>query len=136
MSETTAIQYTPLLLKAFSAWIAYLGASHMVRGVTQYLPPNERAQISLETTSQMDSQYRFLGATLIGFSAALCWTSYDITERHLPLNILMTGLCLSGAGRLISGLTFGYKVQWTMNATVTELVVPPLVYWFGIRNYE
>ncbi|KAL9571749.1 hypothetical protein ACKAV7_004073 [Fusarium commune] len=135
MSQPTPMEYTPLLLKGFSAWIIYHGASHFARGLNEYLPQTECAKIPSATVSLMDSQIRFLGGTYIGCGAALCWTSYDIKERQLLLNILLAGLALGGIGRAISAAVFGWGFPWVQRATITEIVVPPLVYWFGSRKY-
>ncbi|KAK2678944.1 Protein of unknown function DUF4345 [Fusarium oxysporum f. sp. vasinfectum] len=135
MSQSTPMEYTPLLLKGFSAWIVYHGASHVVRGIKEYLPQTERAKLPSSTVSLMDSQIRFLGGTYIAYGAALCWTSYDIKERQLLLNILLAGLALGGIGRAISAGVFGWGFPWVQRATITEIVVPPLVYWFGSRKY-
>ncbi|KAF5986320.1 hypothetical protein FCOIX_1597 [Fusarium coicis] len=135
MSQFIPTEYTPLLLKGFSTWIIYNGASHVVRGITEYLPQTERARLSSSTVSLMDSQIRFLGGTYIAYGAALCWTSYDIKERQPALNILLAGLALGGTGRAISAEVFGWGFPWLQRATTTEIVVPPLVYWFGSRKY-
>jgi hypothetical protein len=129
------MEYTPLILKAFSSWIIYLGVSHVVRGIKEYLTQTEREKLPSATVSLMDSQFRFLGGTYIGYGAALCWTSYDVKERQLPLNILLAGLVLGGIGRAISAGVFGWGFPWVRRATITEIVVPPLVYWFGSRKY-
>ncbi|KAI1036828.1 hypothetical protein LB503_003318 [Fusarium chuoi] len=135
MSQFMPTEYTPLLLKGFSAWIIYNGASHVVRGITEYLTQTEHAKLPPSTVSLIDSQIRFLGGTYIAYGAALCWTSYDINERQLALNILLAGLALGGIGRAISAGAFGWGFPWVQRATITEIVVPPLVYWFGSRKY-
>ncbi|KAF5579616.1 hypothetical protein FPCIR_11031 [Fusarium pseudocircinatum] len=135
MSQFIPTEYTPLLLKGFSAWIIYNGASHVVRGTTEYLAPTERAKLPSSTVSLMDSQIRFLGGTYIAYGAALWWTSYDIKERQLGLKILLAGLALGGIGRAISAAVFGWGFPWLQRATTTEIIVPPLVYWFGLRKY-
>ncbi|KAF4500079.1 hypothetical protein FAGAP_3741 [Fusarium agapanthi] len=135
MSQSTPMEYTPLLLKGFSAWIIYNGASHFVRGIKEYLPQTERAKLPPSTVSLMDSQIRFLGGTYVAYGAALCWTSYDINERQLALNILLAGLAFGGIGRAVSAGVLGWGFPWVQRATITEIVVPPLVYWFGSRKY-
>ncbi|KAF5557178.1 hypothetical protein FPHYL_7767 [Fusarium phyllophilum] len=135
MSQSIPTEYTPLLLKGFSAWIMYNGASHIVRGITEYLASTERAKLPPSTVSLMDSQIRFLGGTYIAYGAALCWSSYDIKERQLALNILLAGLALGGIGRAISAGVFGWGFSCLQRATTTEIVVPPLVSWFGSRKY-
>ncbi|KAH7209899.1 hypothetical protein DER44DRAFT_774749 [Fusarium oxysporum] len=135
MSQFVPTEYTPLLLKGFSAWIIYIGASHVVRGIKEYLPQTERAKLPPSTVSLMDSQIRFLGGTYIGYGAAVCWASYDVKERQLLLNIMLAGLTLGGIGRAISAGVFGWGFPWVQRATITEIVVPPLVYWFGSRKY-
>ncbi|KAG5743541.1 hypothetical protein H9Q72_006591 [Fusarium xylarioides] len=135
MSQYIPTEYTPFLLKGFAAWIIYNGASHVVRGITEYLAPTERAKLPPSTISLMDSQIRFLGGAYLAYGAALYWTSYDIKERHVALNVLLAGLALGGIGRAISAGVFGWGFPWLQRATTTEIVVPPLVYWFGSRNY-
>ncbi|KAF5618614.1 hypothetical protein F52700_12134 [Fusarium sp. NRRL 52700] len=135
MSQFIPTEYTPLLLKCFSAWIIYNGASHVVRGITEYLAQTERTTLPPSTVSLMDSQIRFLGGTYVAYGAALCWTSYDINERQLALNILLAGLSLGGIGRAVSAGVFGWGFPWLQRATITEIVVPPLVYLFGSRKY-
>ncbi|KAL4728293.1 hypothetical protein ACLX1H_005035 [Fusarium chlamydosporum] len=135
MSEYTAIRYTPIILKGFSAFIIYLGGKNMVQGIDQYLPPDEQAKLSSDAVTVMDSQYRYFGGTFIAYGAAIAWTAYDIAERQLLLNILLGGLMLTGIGRAISGSIFGLTIPWLRRATVTELIVPPVVYWFGVRKY-
>ncbi|KAF4959534.1 hypothetical protein FGADI_1601 [Fusarium gaditjirri] len=129
------MEYTPLLLKGFSAWVSYNDASHAVRGIKEYLPQTERTKLPPSAVSLMDSQIRFLGGTYIAYGAALCWASYDIKERQLLLSILLAGLALGGIGRAASAAVFGWGLPWLQRATITEIVVPPLVYWFGLRKY-
>jgi uncharacterized protein YjeT (DUF2065 family) len=135
MSESTAIQFTPLLLKGCSAFFIYLGVVHVVRGVKKYLSPDERAKLPSDVVTLMDSQYRFYGGIFIGYGAAVAWTASDISERHIPLKILMGAMVMGGIARVVSGAVFGWGIPWLRQATLTELVVPTLTYWFGIRKY-
>lgn len=132
MSQFMPTEYSPLLLKGFSAWISYNGTSHVVRGIKEYLPQTERAKLPPSTISLMDSQIRFLGGTYIAYGAALCWTSYDIRARHLALSILLAGLAVGGIGRALSAAVFGWGFPWLRRAMITEILVPLLVCWFGL----
>ncbi|KAF5013953.1 hypothetical protein FDECE_82 [Fusarium decemcellulare] len=135
MVESGATQYTPILLKGASLWLAFLGATNILRGAKSILQPSEQELLPSKTLSLMDSQFRYLGAFLIGYAPVTWWCSNDIQARAVPLNWIMGALFLSGIARLLSANVFGWGPSWTQRATVTEVVVPPLVYLFGIRSY-
>ncbi|CEI39711.1 hypothetical protein FVEN_g1993 [Fusarium venenatum] len=135
MSGLTSIQFTPIILKGISAVFLYQGGDHVAQGVKKYLSPDERAKLPSDVVTLMDSQYRFLGAMYMGFGAVVGWTSFEISERHVPLAIIIGTLTLAGIARAVSGAVFGWAVPWLQRATITEIVVPPFIYWFGIRKY-
>ncbi|XEU96180.1 hypothetical protein FSHL1_001465 [Fusarium sambucinum] len=135
MSGLTSIQFTPIILKGISVVFLYQGGDHAAQGVKKYLSPDERAKLPSGVVTLMDSQYRFLGAMYMGFGAVVGWTSFQISERHVPLAIIMGTMVLAGIARAVSGAVFGWAVPWLQRATITEIVVPPLIYWFGIRKY-
>ncbi|KAF4952962.1 hypothetical protein FSARC_12501 [Fusarium sarcochroum] len=134
MSEYGATQYTSFLLKGFSMWFVYLGATNILQGAKSVLQPSERVVLPSQALSLLDSQLRFLGGIFVGYGAVTWWASDDIPAREAPLTWIMATLVLSGIGRVISATTFGWGPSWTQRATVTEVVVPILVYLFGIRQ--
>ncbi|RGP73882.1 hypothetical protein FSPOR_1576 [Fusarium sporotrichioides] len=135
MSGLTSIQYTPIILKGVSAVFIYQGGDHFAQGVKKYLSSQERTKLPSDVVTVMDSQYRFLGAMYMGFGAVVGWTSFDISERHVPLAVIMGTLVLAGIARAVSGAVFGWAVPWLRRATIVEIVVPPFIYWLGIRKY-
>ncbi|KAF5232625.1 hypothetical protein FAUST_8657 [Fusarium austroamericanum] len=134
MSALASTQYTPILLKGVSAVFLYQGGDHLVQGVKKYLSPDERAKLPSDVVTLMDSQYRFLGGMYMGLGAIVGWTTFDISERHVPLAVIMGTIVLAGIARAVSGAVFGWAFPWLRRATIVEIVVPPLIYWFGIRN--
>jgi hypothetical protein len=135
MFNISSIEYTPLILKGFSALSIYMGAAHIVRGVKIYLPASERVKLPSDSISMLDTNYRFLGGIFMGYGAMFAWTAYDIQSRQLPLNILLVAGVLGGIGRIVSAATFGWGRPFARNAAVREVVLPALVYWFGSRHY-
>ncbi|EKJ71758.1 hypothetical protein NXS19_012759 [Fusarium pseudograminearum] len=135
MSALTSIQFTPILLKGVSAVFLYQGGDHVVQGVKKYLSPDDRAKLPSDIITLMDSQYRFLGGMYMGLGAIVGWITFDISERHVPLAVIMGTIVLAGIARAVSGAVFGWAFPWLRRATIAEIVVPPLIYWFGIRKY-
>jgi len=135
MSESTGLHYTPIILKAASVFFIYAGAEHVVRGINKYLSIEEQEKLPSKTVAFMDSQYRFLGGIFIGFGVAVAWTVSNIPAYWIPLKILLCAMMLGGVGRAVSAAVYGWKPTWTRQATINELIIPPALYWFGIRKY-
>jgi uncharacterized protein YjeT (DUF2065 family) len=135
MFKISSMEYTPLILKGFSALSIYTGAVHIVRGIKLYLPPAERVKLPSDSISMLDTNYRFLGGIFMGYGAMFAWTAYDIQARQLPLNILLVAGVLAGIGRIVSAATFGWERPFAGNAAIREILLPVLIYWFGSRHY-
>ncbi|KAH7251531.1 hypothetical protein BKA59DRAFT_392902 [Fusarium tricinctum] len=135
MFNISSIEYTPLILRAFSALSIYTGAAHIVRGIKMYPPASERVKLPSDSISTLDTNHRFLGGVFMGYGAMFAWTAYDIQSRQLPLNILLIAGALSGIGRIVSAATFGWGSPFARNAATGEVVLPAMVYWFGSRHY-
>jgi hypothetical protein len=135
MFNISSIEYTPLILRAFSALSIYTGAAHIVRGIKMYLPASERVKLPSDSISTLDTNHRFLGGVFMGYGAMFAWTAYDIQSRQLPLNILLIAGALSGIGRIVSAANFGWGSPFARNAAIREVVLPAMVYWFGSRHY-
>lgn len=129
------LHYTPVILKAASVFFIYAGAEHVVRGINKYLTTDEQEKLPSQTVAFMDSQYRFLGGIFIGFGIAVAWTVSNIPAYWIPLKILLGAMMLGGVGRAVSAAVYGWKPTWTRQATINELIIPPALYWFGIRKY-
>ncbi|CAF3529645.1 unnamed protein product [Fusarium graminearum] len=123
MSALTSIQFTPILLKGVSAVFLYQGGDHLVQGVKKYLSSDERAKLPSDVVTLMDSQYRFLGGMYMGLGAIVGWTTFDISERHVPLAVIMGTIVLAGIARAVSGAVFGWAFPWLRRATIVEIVV-------------
>ncbi|KAI6766057.1 hypothetical protein HG530_007127 [Fusarium avenaceum] len=135
MFDMSSIEYTPIILLSFSAISIYTGAAHIVQGIKMYLPASERIKLPSDSISTLDTNYRFLGGVFIGYGAMFAWTANDIQSRQLPLNILLIAGGLSGIGRIVSAATFGWGSPIARNSAIREVVIPPLIYWFGSRHY-
>ncbi|KAI1050794.1 hypothetical protein LB507_009361 [Fusarium sp. FIESC RH6] len=131
----SGFHYTPIILKAASVFFIYAGTEHVVRGINKYLSIEEQEKLPSQTVAFMDSQYRFLGGIFIGFGAAVVWTVSNIPAYWIPLKILLGAMMLGGVGRAVSAAVYGWKPTWTRQATINELIIPPALYWFGIRKY-
>ena len=131
----SSLHYTPIILKAASVFFIYAGAEHVVRGINKYLSIEEQEKLPSQTVAFMDSQYRFLGGIFIGFGVAVAWTVSNIPAYWVPLKILLGAMMLGGVGRAVSAAVYGWKPTWTRQATINELIIPPALYWIGIRKY-
>jgi hypothetical protein len=90
------------------------------------------AALPAETLKEpnLNSQIRFFGAIWLGFGVLLWRASHDLKANASSFYWLCAILILSGVGRLISALQFGWPAPPLIGAMVVELVlIPVLLLW-------
>ncbi|RGP72400.1 hypothetical protein FLONG3_6796 [Fusarium longipes] len=119
-------------LKVFSIFSMATGTADIIAGHKLLIPQSERSLLPKSTLSTVDNQLRFLGAAWGGYGAMLWWASNDLQARQAPLAILGAVMFIAGIGRTASGLSLGWGAPGLKVAAAVELIIPPLIYLFGI----
>lgn len=70
----------------------------------------------------LNNQIKFWGAIWLGYGLLLWWTSYDVRARSTVLRLLLATLLLSGLGRALSVLQFGWASPALTIAMIAEIV--------------
>ncbi|KAJ4139749.1 hypothetical protein NW768_001093 [Fusarium equiseti] len=131
MSESGASPYLTGGLRLFSIFSIVTGSANVLLGHKILIPAAERVLLAKPTLSILDNQVRFLGTTWAGYGTLLWWATNDLRTRQVPLALLGAIMFVAGIARLSSGLMLGWGAQNLKAATAIELVIPPLIYFFG-----
>lgn len=81
----------------------------------------------------LNNQIKFWGAIWFGFGLALWWTTNDLWGRSAMLRILLATLILSGLGRALSVLLYGWAGPPLTIAMVIEIAGSIGLLWWHSR---
>lgn len=85
----------------------------------------------------LNSQIKFWGAIWFGYGIILWWTSYDVRARSTVLRLLLATLLLSGLGRALSVVQFGWAspaLTFAMSVEIAGSIGLLIWHWRACRR--
>lgn len=84
----------------------------------------------------LDSQNRFYGAAFMAYGALFWIMGRDIPRYRVTLNVLIGFFFLGGLVRIVSILLKGWPSDLVWALALSELVLPPILWWLVARERD
>jgi hypothetical protein len=123
-----------LFLRIMAITILLAGSSHLLLGVGAEALVG--AKLSAETLAEpsLNSQNRFYGTSYMIYGILLWVCTRDMDRYALIFRILLWMTFAAGFTRIISILLHGWPSSTIIALAVSELLLPPFVFWWQRRS--
>jgi hypothetical protein len=122
-------------LRIMAITILLAGSSHLLLGVEAEVLLG--ANLSADTLAEpsLNSQNRFYGTSYMLYGILLWVCTRDMDRYALIFRILLLMTFAAGLTRIISLLLHGWPSPTIIALGVSELLLPPFVFWWQRRNH-
>ncbi len=123
-----------LFLRVMAISILLAGSSHLLLGVGAEALLG--AKLSAQTLAEpsLNSQNRFYGTSYMLYGILLWVCTWDMDRYALIFRILLLMTFAAGFTRIISALLHGWPSPTIIALAVSELLLPPVVFWWQKRS--
>jgi Domain of unknown function (DUF4345) len=123
-----------LFLRIMAITILLAGSSHLLLGVGAEVLLG--AKLSAETLVEpsLNSQNRFYGASYMLYGILLWVCTRDMKRYALIFRILLLMTFAAGLTRILSVALHGWPSPTIIALAVSELLLPPLIFWWQKRS--
>lgn len=132
-SGTASMRGLTIVIRLFCVLPFVLGAADLFGGARILISAGAMLAGNTAMDPVLNNQIKFWGAIWFGYGFALWWTTNDLPRRSAMLRILLATLFLSGLGRALSVLQFGWASAPLTIAMVVEIVGPIGLLWWHWR---
>lgn len=123
-----------LFLRLMAVSILLAGSAHLLLGVGAEVLVG--AKLSAETLAEpsLNSQNRFYGTSYMLYGILLWLCTRDMDRYAVVFRILLIMTFAAGLTRILSAMLHGWPSPTIIALAVSELLLPPLVFWWQERN--
>lgn len=123
-----------IFLRIMAITILLAGSSHLLLGVGAEVLLG--AKLSAQTLAEpsLNSQNRFYGTSYMLYGILLWVCTRDIDRYALIFRILLLMTFAAGFTRIISLILHGWPSPTIIALAVSELLLPPFIFWWQRRN--
>ncbi len=124
-----------IFLRIMAITILLAGSSHLLLGVGAEVMLG--AKLSAETLAEpsLNSQNRFYGTSYMLYGILLWVCTRDMARYALIFRILLWMTFAAGVTRILSVALHGWPSPTIIALAVSELLLPPFIFWWHRRNH-